>query len=124
MKDEEIDRALSGESDILPSSGFTRSVMDAVKHEAEIPRPIPFPWKRVVPALVVGTGGFAILGWAAWSAPASGDAAGATSANLATLLERATHAAASVELPWLLGVAALTLVCALLGPRLAGRRQA
>ena len=124
MRDEEVDRALSGETDILPSSGFTRSVMDAVKRQVEAPRPIPFPWKRVVPAIVVGAGGFVILGWAAWSGPASAEAAGASSAELTAMLERMTHAAGTLELPWLLGVAALTLACALLGPRLTGRKEA
>jgi len=51
---EEIDRILSGEQDILPSSGFAVSVMDAVRREAGAPPPILFPWKRALPGLVVG----------------------------------------------------------------------
>ena len=50
---EEIDRILSGEQDILPSSGFAVSVMDAVRREAGAPPPILFPWKRALPGLVV-----------------------------------------------------------------------
>ena len=50
MRDEEIDRVLGGEEDILPSSGFHASVMDAVHREATSPSPIPFPWKRAWPA--------------------------------------------------------------------------
>jgi len=58
MGDEEIDRVLSREDEILPSSGFAVSVMDAVRREAAAPPPIPFPWKRALPGLVVA--GFAL----------------------------------------------------------------
>jgi hypothetical protein len=50
---DEIDRALSREDDILPSSGFAASVINAVQREAATPPPIPFPWKRAMPGLVV-----------------------------------------------------------------------
>ena len=49
----EINSILSREDEILPSSGFTASVMDAVRREAASPPPIPFPWKRALPGLVV-----------------------------------------------------------------------
>jgi hypothetical protein len=52
-ENDEIDRMLSREDEILPSSGFTLSVMDAVRREAAAPPPIPFPWKRALPGLVV-----------------------------------------------------------------------
>jgi hypothetical protein len=51
---DEIDRILSREDEILPSSGFGASVMDAVRCEAAAPPPIPFPWKRALPGLAVG----------------------------------------------------------------------
>ena len=49
MKDEEIDRVLGGEEDVLPSSGFHASVMEAIHREVTVP-PLPFPWHRAVPA--------------------------------------------------------------------------
>jgi hypothetical protein len=52
--EDEIDRILSREDEVLPSSGFAVSVMDAVRREAAAPPPIPFPWKRALPGLVVG----------------------------------------------------------------------
>jgi hypothetical protein len=55
---DEIDHILSREDEILPSSGFAVSVMDAVRREASAPPPIPFPWKRALPGLVAG--GFAL----------------------------------------------------------------
>jgi hypothetical protein len=39
------------DEDIVPSSGFTASVMDAIMREANAPAPIPFPWKRALPGL-------------------------------------------------------------------------
>ena len=48
-----IDRILSRKEEILPSSGFTASVMDAVRREAAVPPPIPFPWKRAWPVLAL-----------------------------------------------------------------------
>jgi hypothetical protein len=51
--DEQIDRILSGGEEILPSAGFTASVMEAVRREAAAPAPIPFPWKRAWPVLVL-----------------------------------------------------------------------
>lgn len=53
--EDDIDRILSRDDEILPSSGFAGSVMDAVRREAAAPPPIPFPWKRALPVLVLGS---------------------------------------------------------------------
>jgi hypothetical protein len=53
-ENDEINRILSRQDEILPSSGFAASVMDTVRREAAAPPPIPFPWKRALPGLVVG----------------------------------------------------------------------
>jgi hypothetical protein len=55
IREEEIDRILSREDEMVPSSGFAVSVMDAVRREAAAPPPIPFPWKRALPGLAVGS---------------------------------------------------------------------
>ncbi len=49
---DKIDRILSREDEVLPSSGFAASVMNAVRQEAAAPPPIPFPWKRALPGMV------------------------------------------------------------------------
>lgn len=49
--EDEFDRIMS-EEEILPSSGFAASVMEAVRREAAAPPPIPFPWKRALPGIV------------------------------------------------------------------------
>ena len=51
MNPDELDRVLLREAEIIPSSGFARSVMAAVRSEAAVPPPIPFPWKRALPGL-------------------------------------------------------------------------
>jgi hypothetical protein len=48
----EINHILSGEDEILPSSGFAVTVMHAVRRQAAAPPPIPFPWKRALPGLL------------------------------------------------------------------------
>ena len=53
MNDADIDRMLSRRDDILPSSGFVASVMDAVRTEAAAPPPIPFPWRRARPVVAL-----------------------------------------------------------------------
>jgi hypothetical protein len=59
MRWEELDRALSAEQEIVPSSGFTDAVMEAVHREATTPPPISFPWKCALPGLVFA--GFVVL---------------------------------------------------------------
>ena len=51
MRDADLDRILSKEEGILPSSGFAASVMEAVQREAAAPPPIPFPWRRAIPGI-------------------------------------------------------------------------
>jgi len=53
MKDDDIDRILFQQDEIVPSSGFAASVMDAVRREASAPPPIPFPWKRALPIVLL-----------------------------------------------------------------------
>ncbi len=60
-----IDRILAGEEELVPSSGFAAAIMDRVREEAAVPPPIPFPWKRMAPGLVLAAG---TIGWGAWQA--------------------------------------------------------
>ena len=53
MKDDDIDGILCQHDEIVPSSGFAASVMDAVRREASAPPPIPFPWKRALPIVLL-----------------------------------------------------------------------
>ena len=59
MKPEDFERVLSEEPDIVPSSGFVASVMEAVTADATAP-PLAFPWKRAWP---LAAGFAALLLW-------------------------------------------------------------
>ena len=50
---ENLDRILASEEGLVPSSGFVASVMDRVRLEAVAPEPLPFPWKRALPGMIV-----------------------------------------------------------------------
>jgi hypothetical protein len=58
-----LDRILATEEALIPSSGFLASVMGSVREEAAAPPPIPFPWKRAVPGMVLTAG---VFGWGAF----------------------------------------------------------
>jgi hypothetical protein len=51
MTNDDIDRILSREEELLPSVGFSARVMDAVRSETSAPPPIAFPWRRAWPGL-------------------------------------------------------------------------
>lgn len=51
MTNEDLNRILSRQEEILPSAGFTALVMESVRSEATAPPPIPFPWMRALPGL-------------------------------------------------------------------------
>jgi hypothetical protein len=60
--DTEIEHILASEEELIPSSGFMASVMERVEEEAAVPPPIPFPWKRAVPGILLTVG---VFGWGA-----------------------------------------------------------
>jgi|HubBroStandDraft_1064217.scaffolds.fasta_scaffold95775_3 hypothetical protein len=55
-----IDPILAADEELVPSSGFLASVMERVREEAIAPQPIPFPWKRALPGMVLAAG---TIGW-------------------------------------------------------------
>jgi len=57
-----LDQILRAEGELAPSSGFVSAVMERVREEATAPKPIPFPWKRVMPGAVLAVGGVAWIG--------------------------------------------------------------
>jgi len=52
----DIHRAPGQDGDIVPSSGFVDSVMQAIQREALEPEPIPFPWKRAAAGFLAASG--------------------------------------------------------------------
>ncbi|HYR83346.1 MAG TPA: hypothetical protein VE422_04630 [Terriglobia bacterium] len=121
MRGEELDRILSRETDIVPSSGFVSPVMNAVRSEALTPPPIPFPWKRALP-------GFAAWGLAlVWVAiegirqSERGAAAPPILARLASGLAPVLETTAAVGAGWIILALLLSLAFISLSMRFTGR---
>jgi hypothetical protein len=74
MTPEELDQILYSEESVAASSGFTRSVMDAVRRQASEPPPLLFPWLRFVAGVmacaVMALAGVVLLSRAARVLPA------------------------------------------------------
>jgi hypothetical protein len=51
MHMDELDDVLSRDQPVVPSSGFSTRVMDAVRDAAAAPPPFPFPWSRFIAGL-------------------------------------------------------------------------
>lgn len=109
MNDEMIDRILSKEDQLIPSSGFAASVMDRIREEAAAPPPIPFPWKRAVPGIVLAAG---VFGWGAvelsHQVVIAAHAAPAPSVHLSAALLAPLESAGWVGLALLLSLASWT----------------
>jgi len=107
MKDQEIDRILSRDAELVPSSGFAAAVMDAVRDEASAPPPIPFPWTRALPGLAAWALALAFLSIAAFRQPAQSIPASSTGLNVFSALTPVLRASQATGAGWI--VAALLL---------------
>jgi hypothetical protein len=58
---DELDRILSSEERLEPSSGFAAATLRAVQDAATEPPPLPFPWGRLVVGLA-GSSALAVSG--------------------------------------------------------------
>ncbi|HEV2326162.1 MAG TPA: hypothetical protein VGS10_19645 [Terracidiphilus sp.] len=58
-----IGSILASEEALAPSSGFVSAVMERLQEESRVPPPIPFPWKRAIPGMVLAGG---VFGWGAF----------------------------------------------------------
>jgi hypothetical protein len=112
-----IDHILASEEPLIPSSGFLASVMERVHEEATAPPPIPFPWKRTVPGMVLAAG---VFGWGAfelvrYGLPAVGSIA-LTPPHLSAAVARPLE-----QVGWVALALGASLLSWLLSRRLAGR---
>jgi hypothetical protein len=68
----DLDRILSAEEPLAPSSGFAAAVMESVREAAIEPPPLPFPWTRfaagVIACGVCAASGAALAVSTDWSA--------------------------------------------------------
>ena len=121
MKHDELDDILSNAKGIEPSPGFVTGVMKAVQREASAPPPIPFPWKRAAPGMVVG-----VCTWVAFIAVTLAPLSPAPALPLApavvSLLRSIVEAAREIEVGWIATALVLVLASVKFSMRLVGAR--
>lgn|SRR4051794_5376035 len=116
MNRDKIDMILASEDEIVPSSGFLARVMGRVEEEAAAPPPIPFPWKRAVPGMILAVG---VLGWGTM------EMVGYALRSAGTFTLPRLHLAASASGPieqagWVLAALGISAAAWLLSRRMAG----
>lgn len=117
MKNERIENILATEEPLVPSSGFLAAVMERVEEEAAAPAPIPFPWKRILPGMVLIAGS---LGWGVFELVRNGvPAMNAATGSLPQLPAAALEPLQQVG--WIAAALGVSLLSWLLSRRLAGR---
>jgi hypothetical protein len=122
MTPDDIDRVLAGEEEILPSSGFAASVIDAVRREASAPPPIPFPWKRAWPGLIAGALALVIVPVAILGPLGRAAASPTTSRVSVSSLAALLHPAIEGGAHWVALALLVTLASMAVARRLAGGR--
>jgi hypothetical protein len=126
LKDDEasdhssINRILASEDEIVPSSGFLAGVMESLREEASTPPPIPFPWKRAIPGMVLACGVFG------WGAVELARLAGPAFKGMSLATPNLPHLSGALQQPleqagWVALALGISLASWLLSRRLAGR---
>jgi hypothetical protein len=121
MRDDELDCILGKKEEIVPSSGFRASVMNAVQRQTAALPPIPFPWKRALPgslalalALVMVTA-LSIMPW-------NGGAEAPLPADLLTIFASTINVWKNVGASWILFALVLSFAFVNLSMRIVSRR--
>jgi hypothetical protein len=117
----EIGRILATEEKLIPSSGFMASVMEQVRQEAALPRPISFPWTWAVAGILLAGG---VFGWGVFEIlrpelPAL-DILALRALTLPSPQAWVPLAGPVEEVGWVAMALVISLLCWLLSRRLAG----
>jgi hypothetical protein len=108
MKEDQLDR-LFADDEIMPSAGFTASVMDAIRRDAATPPPIAFPWKRAFPGVALAALTLILAVIAAATQAAAGSSA--LSPEWMAALDSFAQATLRSGALWVLGALLLSFVC-------------
>ena len=112
-----IDRILAAEEELIPSSGFLAATMERVREEAAMPKPIPFPWLRALPGIVLAV---SVFGWCGFEMMRAG-LRSAREISFAQPHLTAVNAHALEPVGWVAVALAFSLFSWLFARRLAGR---
>ncbi|MGO8932473.1 MAG: hypothetical protein ACLPLZ_04545 [Terracidiphilus sp.] len=115
--DELTSRILAAEEELIPSSGFLAATMERVRDEAACPEPIPFPWLRALPGIVLAV---AVLGWCGFEL-ARAVLANVREASITQVHLPAVNAHALEPAGWVAAALAVSMLSWLFARRLAGR---
>ena len=120
-----VDAHLTAASDeLVPSSGFTASVMESIHAQAIEPEPIAFPWRRVLPgAVAIACGLLALILFAIRAAKAGFAVAPSSAANLLPRMLAHTFTQGEGMFLWILLAACLSVAAILVSLRLTGRSE-
>jgi hypothetical protein len=123
LQDAELDHILlthmnAATEQLTPSSGFTQSVMDAIREQATAPPPIPFPWKRLLPAAIALLG--TLLVFAVFAGRQASPLTGAFSS---VSFDFAVYTTAATRLGWIAAAICLSLATATISFKLAAGRR-
>jgi hypothetical protein len=111
-----IDRILAAEDELIPSSGFLAATMEQVRDEAARPKPIPFPWLRALPGIMLAV---SVLGWCGFEVVRAG-LRSARETSFAQPHLTAVNAHALGPVGWVAAALAVSLISWLFARRLAG----
>lgn len=117
MRQDELDRILSRDQEVIPSPGFINSVMDSVRREALAPEPIPFPWKRALPGVASLVLALALLLIAGGTLFTRGIASQSQALVLPFAYDKIVDAARSIRAGWIVLALLLSLASAKLSIR-------
>lgn len=112
-----IERILADEEKLIPSSGFLAATMERVRDEAAFPKPIPFPWLRALPGIVLAV---AVLGWCGFELARVGLASAREISFTQVHLTAATGRALELA-GWVAVALAASMLSWLFARRMAGR---
>jgi hypothetical protein len=112
-----IDRILAAEEELIPSSGFLAATMERVRDEAATPKPIPFPWLRALPGIVLA---IAVLGWCGFELVRAG-LRSAREIPFAQTHLTVVNAHALEPVGWVVVALAVPMLSWILSRRIAGR---
>jgi hypothetical protein len=118
MRQDQLDTILAHDEELIPTSGFLSSVMERVEDEVATPPPIPFPWKRAVPGILLAA---AVLVWGAIEFVRYIFRGGVPHFAAPQIQISQTLTPGMRDVGWILTALAISAAASLLARRLAGR---
>jgi hypothetical protein len=113
-----IDRILAAEEDLIPSSGFLAATMERVREEASMPKPIPFPWLRALPGIVLAV---SVFGWCGFEMVRAGQRSAGEISVTQPHLMTTVNAHALEPAGWVAVALVVPMLSWILSRRIAGR---